>query len=427
MQRKVSIIMPIYNVEKYLVKALDSALNQTYENYEIICIDDGSQDGSGAILDEYAKSEKVKVVHKENTGYGNSMNIGLSMSTGDYISILEPDDYIENDTLESIMSVIDSEGEIDIVKCNFSFIKGEKEEEKIPAKILNDVSKYGRILRDDDILSLYLGYIAHWTAFYRRDFLQENEIKYNETPGASYQDIGMWFQTTMFAKSVYLLDRYLYNYRADNSGSSMNNPNKIFCASEEYDFIEKKIPEALKSTIIPYYVKCRLISVKDNYRRIAREHRKIFLERAAEDFKRIEKNGILDISQVSASDRQLLEQLIESYEKLWNEKEYECQKLSKQIDNVDEFYIYGAGNLATFIYKLLSDSERKKLRGFIVTSNNGEKTVADKRVDTFENIKSMLGDALIIIGVSDLYAGEIEEYLKENGVENTFVFKGGIA
>lgn len=427
MQRKVSIIMPVYNVEKYLVKALESALNQTYENYEIICIDDGSQDGSGAILDEYAKSEKVKVIHKKNTGYGNSMNIGLAMSTGDYISILEPDDYIENDTLESIMSVIDREGDIDIVKCNFSFIKGENEEEKIPAQILKDVSKYGRILRDNDILSLYLGYIAHWTAFYRRDFLQENEIKYNETPGASYQDIGMWFQTTMFAKSVYLLDRYFYNYRADNPGSSMNNPNKIFCASEEYDFIEKRIPESLKNTIIPYYVKCRLISVKDNYRRIAREHRKIFLERAAEDFKRIEKEDILDISQVSASDRQLLEQLIESYENLWNEKEYECQKLSKQIDNVDEFYIYGAGSLATFIYRLLSDTEREKLKGFIVTSNNGEKTVADKTVDTFENIKSTLEDELIVIGVSELYAREIEEYLKENGVENTIVFKGGIA
>lgn len=427
MQRKVSIIMPVYNVEKYLVKALESALNQTYENYEIICIDDGSQDGSGAILDEYAKSEKVKVIHKKNTGYGNSMNIGLAMSTGDYISILEPDDYIENDTLESIMSVIDREGDIDIVKCNFSFIKGENEEEKIPAQILKDVSKYGRILRDNDILSLYLGYIAHWTAFYRRDFLQENEIKYNETPGASYQDIGMWFQTTMFAKSVYLLDRYFYNYRADNPGSSMNNPNKVFCASEEYDFIEKKIPEALKNTITPYYVKCRLISVKDNYRRIAREHREIFLKRSAEDFKRIETKGMLDVSQVSVPDRQLLEQLLESYENLWNEKEYECQKLLKQIDGIEEFYIYGAGNIATFIYRLLSDSERKKLKGFIVTSDNGEKTVADKTVDTFENIKSTLEDELIVIGVSELYAREIEEYLKENGVENTIVFKGGIA
>ena len=427
MPRKVSIIMPVYNVKKYLVKAMESAINQTYDNYEIICIDDGSQDGSGEILDEYSKYEKVTVVHKENTGYGNSMNLGLAMATGDYISILEPDDYIENDTLEAIMAIIDSEGEIDIVKCNFSFVKGEKDEEIIPTKVLKDTTKYGRVLRGDEILSLYLGYIAHWTALYRRDFLLKNGIKYNETPGASYQDIGMWFQTTMCAESVYLLDRYFYNYRADNPGSSMNNPNKIFCACDEYDFIEQKIPNSLKDAILPYYVKCRLISVKDNYRRIAREHRKVFLERAAADFKRIKESGMLDISQVSSDDRGLLKRLLESYENLWNEKEYECQKLFQEIKNVEKFYIYGAGNLATFIYRLLSDSEKEKLMGFIVTVCNGEKTIAGKPVEAFKDIKFKLENALIVIGVSNLYAGEIGDYLKENDVKNVFVFKGGIA
>lgn len=427
MQRKVSIIMPVYNVKKYLVEAMESAINQTYDNFEIICIDDGSQDGSSEILDEYAKYEKVKVVHKKNTGYGNSMNLGLEMATGDYISILEPDDYIEKDTLESIMAIIDSEGDLDIVKCNFSFVKGENEKEIIPTKVLKDDSKYGRVLYGNDILSLYLGYIAHWTAFYRREFLLKNGIKYNETPGASYQDIGMWFQTTMYAESVYLLDRYFYNYRADNPGSSMNNPNKIFCACEEYDFIEGKITKNLKKTILPYYIKCRLIAVKDNYRRISGEHRKVFLKRAAEDFRRIKKNGMLDISQVSDDDRELLAQLLESYENLWNEKEQECQKLFQQINSVEEFYIYGAGNLATFIYRLLSDSEKRKLKGFIVTANNGEKTIVNKPVEVFKDVKSKLENSLIVIGVSNLYAGEIENYLKENSITNIFVFNGGIA
>lgn len=90
---KVSILMPACNVEKFLKECMDSVVNQTLKDIEIICIDDGSRDSTGNILDEYAqKDNRIKVIHKANSGYGHSMNVGLQNATGEYIGIIETDD-----------------------------------------------------------------------------------------------------------------------------------------------------------------------------------------------------------------------------------------------------------------------------------------------------------------------------------------------
>ena len=93
---KISILVPVYNVEKYLEKCLDSILGQTFTKYEVICIDDGSTDKSGDILDQYAlKDSRIRVVHKENSGYGKTMNQAIQLAKGQYIGIVESDDIIE--------------------------------------------------------------------------------------------------------------------------------------------------------------------------------------------------------------------------------------------------------------------------------------------------------------------------------------------
>ena len=428
--KKISLIIPVYNVEKYLRPAMDSAVNQDYENYEVICIDDGSTDNSGTILDSYSeKYANVTVIHKQNTGYGNSMNLGLDIASGDYISILEPDDYISLNTFSSMMKVIEKEGDLDFIKANFSFVSGEDETTEIrPVKVVKNQELYGRIIKGKEILELYKGYIAHWTAIYRKDFLDANNIKYNETPGASYQDIGLWFQTIMYAQNAYLLDQSLYYYRADNPASSVNNPNKVFCTCEEYDSIEKKIENLKnKEEIIPYYVKCRLISVKDTYSRISDQYRKDFLVRAGKDFENIKKIGKLDTSKLSDTEYELLTRLLQSPYDLWKYKKGECNKLKDWIKHVDSFYIYGAGNQGQFVLRLLDDSEKGKLKGFIVTKKNGENEVAGKPVYSFENIRNNLGNSKIVIGVSDLFMREIIDMLERNNLLVYFAFKGGLA
>lgn len=112
-----SIIVPICNVEQYLVQCLDSLLNQSFRDFEVICIDDGSTDGSPAILDAYAQRDaRVRVVHKKNSGYGHSMNIGLSMATGEFVGIVESDDFVAPDMYEVLIEAI-NRLQVPYVRC----------------------------------------------------------------------------------------------------------------------------------------------------------------------------------------------------------------------------------------------------------------------------------------------------------------------
>ena len=130
----ISIIVPVYNVEKYIPECLDSILNQTYENFEVILVDDGSTDGSGDICDDYAaKDSRIKVIHQKNCGVSVARNNAIKKSSGEYISLVDPDDILAPEYLETLYkTLIDNEAQI--VACNYySFY----DEEKIP----EDISK----------------------------------------------------------------------------------------------------------------------------------------------------------------------------------------------------------------------------------------------------------------------------------------------
>lgn len=116
MNKLVTIIVPIYKVEAYLQKCIDSILNQTYKNLEIILVDDGSPDNCGHICDEYAKTDiRIKVIHKKNGGLSDARNAGLDIATGDYIYFIDSDDWIASNAIEILTSYIESNNEIDIV------------------------------------------------------------------------------------------------------------------------------------------------------------------------------------------------------------------------------------------------------------------------------------------------------------------------
>ena len=116
-----SLLIPIYNVQRYLRECLDSALAQTLKDIEIICINDGSTDNSPAIIREYMERDRrVKMIDKANSGYGDSMNHGLEMARGKYVGILESDDFMASDALEKLVSAADSNN-ADFAKANFDF------------------------------------------------------------------------------------------------------------------------------------------------------------------------------------------------------------------------------------------------------------------------------------------------------------------
>ena len=115
----ISVIIPVYNVEKYIRYCLDSVINQTYKNLEIIIVDDGTKDSSGEIAEEYAaKDSRIKVIHKENGGLSDARNVGLDVATGRYIAFLDSDDVISLDFYEYLYNMI-KEKDYDIAECEF--------------------------------------------------------------------------------------------------------------------------------------------------------------------------------------------------------------------------------------------------------------------------------------------------------------------
>lgn len=209
-----SVIIPVYNVEKYLKQCLDSVLNQTLENIEIILIDDGSSDDSAAIIDEYAyRDKRITAIHKENGGYGKACNLGLEKANGEYIAILEPDDFIEPDMYKRLYELA-KQYNSDIVKSSY-YKKYETPEKTETVKI--DWSKRFKLPDKPFKINEYPQFLAlHpsiWSAIYKREFLNINNIRFIEAPGAGWTDNPFQIETMCLAENIYYTDKAFYHWR----------------------------------------------------------------------------------------------------------------------------------------------------------------------------------------------------------------------
>ncbi len=235
----VSILVPIYNVEKYLPQCLTSLCNQTLEDIEIICINDGSTDRSLEIIKEFQeKDPRIILIDKENSGYGDSMNQGLEKARGKYIGIVESDDWIEETAFKELTAIAE-ESDAEVVRANY-FMNKDGVDEKfsyIPTYETN------HIIDPHHHIWIFMQSPAIWSAIYQRDFLEANKIKFLPSPGASYQDTGFNFKVWASAhKAQFTTEAYIH-YRTDNESSSINNPGKVNCVLDEYDEIEKFLKE----------------------------------------------------------------------------------------------------------------------------------------------------------------------------------------
>ncbi|MBR6674972.1 MAG: glycosyltransferase [Alphaproteobacteria bacterium] len=239
---KISIIVPIYNVERYLPACLDSVLNQTFWDFEVICINDGSPDGCGQILAEYAKKDsRIKVINKSNSGYGDSMNRGLDMATGEYIGIVEPDDFVEPDMFEKLYEVA-IQNNAEVVKSNF-FEYYEQTDTNIVKNLIPDYC-FNTVIVPSDYPAVFKMMPSIWSAIYSKKFLDENNIRFLSSPGASYQDTGFTFKVWSMAKRACFIPEPLLHYRSDNAGSSVKSVAKVFCVCDEF----KEIRTYLQNT-----------------------------------------------------------------------------------------------------------------------------------------------------------------------------------
>lgn len=230
----VSIIVPVCNVQTYLRQCLDRLTDQTLQDIQIICIDDGSTDDSLAILREYSsRDNRIEVISKPNAGYGHTMNVGLSVAKGEYIGIVESDDFAEIDMFEKLYELA-HEADADVVKSNFfQYITNTNPDNDSVVNNL-EACKIDMPFCPLNDQSIFLTQPAIWSALYKRSFLQEEGISFLETPGASFQDTSFNFKVFAAAKRVVLTDKAYLHYRIDNANSSVKSLKKVFCICDEY-------------------------------------------------------------------------------------------------------------------------------------------------------------------------------------------------
>ena len=239
---KVSVIVPVYNVKPYLRACMDSIVRQTLKDIEIICINDGSTDGSLEILREYAdRDSRIVLIDKENGGYGMAMNIGLDRATGEYVGIVEPDDYVALTMFEDLYDKA-REYDLDLVKADFyRFYTEEEKDIYILTKLSLNPQDYGTVFKPTERTSSFFYVMNTWSGIYRLAFIREKGMRHNETPGAAFQDNGFWFQTFMYAERAMIIDIPCYRVRRDNPNSSIRNPSKVYAMNIEYDHIRGMI------------------------------------------------------------------------------------------------------------------------------------------------------------------------------------------
>lgn len=267
MKIKVSVLVPICNVEKFLDKCLQSITSQTLKEIEIICINDGSKDKSLDIIKKYAMvDDRIVIVDKENTGYGDSMNLGLRIARGEYVGIVESDDFISQDMFEDLYNLAVLY-KADIVKSNF-YMYWEK-----PEKIkVYDNLKIKGLESNIDLCRerLFVGAPAIWSAIYRNVWLKKENIDFLPTPGASYQDTSFKFKTTAIAEKIVLSPKsYLY-YRQDNVNSSVKSATKekVLSLHKEYEEIERFINKHNLFRFNKFYCSAYFSGCMWNYARI---------------------------------------------------------------------------------------------------------------------------------------------------------------
>lgn len=239
MDKKISVIVPIYNVEKYLRQCIDSIINQTYKNLEIILVNDGSPDNCGAICDEYSsKDERIKVIHKKNGGLSDARNVGLEIASGDFISFVDSDDWIDIDTYEIMMNNI-IKYNANIAVSNINYVYDEKSKPKYDEEnihIFNREEAMNELIHDGLVQAVV------WNKIYKKELLDNMQFKV----GKLNEDEFFTYKICARAEKIVYIPNILYQYRQREnsimSNYSIKRLDGVEALYERLQFIRKEFP-----------------------------------------------------------------------------------------------------------------------------------------------------------------------------------------
>ena len=267
----ISVIVPAYNIADYVERGINSVRNQTYRNLEIIVVDDGSTDDTGAICDRIASEDKrIQVIHKANSGPAEARNVGIAMAQGVYIGFVDGDDWIDPDMYAKMLGAL-KEQQADVAICRYRRVyKSHTDDESVERAVLFEgqeaLQYYVQETEEYDIQN------AAWNKLYKRDILEDIAFP-----------VGKWYEDIMFAtmvlgraKRCIYLDTALYNYIIDREGSIMN---------------AQINPRTFTDQIPAYYEKTKFL--KELGRQdLADIHDYFFYKRLLQFYSRLEKSDI---------------------------------------------------------------------------------------------------------------------------------------
>ncbi len=262
----ITVIIPVYNVEKYLRKCLDSVINQTYTNLEIICVDDGSSDNSGAILDEYAqKDSRIIVIHQGNAGVSAARNKGLDMATGEYIAFVDSDDWLESECYEAAINAFQNDTTIDLVQWFANVINTRKASEKEYQNIKNwHKPKFaGKTTLTPFIISKML--YSPCCNLFKADIIKSLNLRFLNYEVA--EDVLFISMYNSKVNNVYFINEALYNYILTETSAMKkytDNPlalleKHINCTIECFKFYNKLNQDILFNTVIFHKFKSNIL------------------------------------------------------------------------------------------------------------------------------------------------------------------------
>ena len=283
----VSIIVAIYNVDKYISRCIKSLIDQTYKNIEIILVDDGSVDNSPKICDAWAlKDTRVRVIHKKNGGLSDARNAGLSVANGEYVCFVDGDDFIEKELVDQAYTSA-KENNVDIViYSNYVVTLGN-------VKMRHDLNFSKDVYRGKrDILQLFkesigtmpnsssdydIGF-SPWGKLYKRDVLIKNGIKFQSERKLIYEDLMLLLDLIPCIKSAAIVNKPLYDYYQNSSSLTRSvDPNRFYKIKEQYYylknnspyreeiFLDKEILLRFKRTMLSYVRNCAMRTINDSH------------------------------------------------------------------------------------------------------------------------------------------------------------------
>lgn len=226
---QISIIIPVYNVEQYLRKCLDSILNQTFQDYEVICVNDGSTDNSLGILNDYASNDKrFIIISKDNEGVSVARNIGIEKAQGKYIQFVDGDDWLEPECLELTYNKI-KDSDLDIIYyCHNNFKDGKK--------LFDNIDEANKFFVDNENKSFIVMIWTCWNKLISRDFLQKNNIRFPKN--IHYAEDGIFNLMCLYHNpKTAFIDKALYNYLYLKENSTLLQHNAIELENKALDFI----------------------------------------------------------------------------------------------------------------------------------------------------------------------------------------------